>query len=186
MGSHLLRLLLSVASLRIVGGGLKEDGIPVGLDRLGYADEVVVTIRGSKTDIYNRGEVRNHFRSGDVLCPVAAAVTLFRHYPQRYHCGGDALVPLFRTDDGQMVPRQAVTALLEAAAKALHMPEGDFGTHSLRFGGASAIWAAYGDSTMVKRWGRWSSDSFQTYVWDARKSAKGVSANMSRADLTPS
>lgn len=52
---------------------LKEDGIPVGLDRLGYADEVVVTIRGSKTDIYNRGEVRNHFRSGDVLCPVAAA-----------------------------------------------------------------------------------------------------------------
>ena len=163
---------------------LKEDGIPVGLDRLGYADEVVVTIRGSKTDIYNRGEVRNHFRSGDVLCPVAAAVTLFRHYPQRYHCGGDALGPLFRTDDGQMVPRQAVTALLEAAAKALHMPEGDFGTHSLRFGGASAIWAAYGDSTMVKRWGRWSSDSFQTYVWDARKSAKGVSANMSRADLT--
>ena len=165
---------------------LKENGVPVGLDRIGYSDEVVLTIRGSKTDIYNRGEVRNHFRSGDVLCPVGSAVALFKQFPQRYHNGSDSHGPLFRGQDGQMIPRQAVTALLEAAAKALHMPEGDFGTHSLRFGGASAIWAAYGDSTMVKRWGRWSSDSFQTYVWDARKSAKGVASKMSQADLTPS
>lgn len=165
---------------------LKEEGVPVGLERVGYADEVVLTIRGSKTDIYNRGEVRNHFKSGDVLCPVSSAVALFKQFPQRYNNGGDALGPLFRTGDGQVIPRQAVTALLEAAARALHMPEGDFGTHSLRFGGASAIWAAYGDSTMVKRWGRWSSDSFQTYVWDARKSAKGVASKMSQADLTPS
>ena len=165
---------------------LKENGTPVGLDRINYADEVVLTIRGSKTDIYNRGEVRNHFRSGDVLCPVGSAVALFKQFPQRYRNGSDSLGPLFRSQDGQMIPRQAVTALLEAAAKALHMPEGDFGTHSLRFGGASAIWAAYGDSTMVKRWGRWSSDSFQTYVWDARKSARGVASRMSQADLTPS
>ena len=76
--------------------------------------------------------------------------------------------PLFMLEGGEMLPRQAVTALLEQAAKALNMlPEGDFGTHSLRFGGASAIWASYNDSTMVKRWGRWSSDSFQTYIWDA-------------------
>ena len=33
---------------------------------------------------------------------------------------------------------------LKRSARALNMPEGDLGTHSLRFGGASAIWAAYG------------------------------------------
>ena len=60
---------------------LKEEGVPVGLERIGYADEVVLTIRGSKTDIYNRGEVRNHFRSGDVLCPVSSAVALFMTVP---------------------------------------------------------------------------------------------------------
>ena len=31
-------------------------------ERFSKADEVVLTIRGSKTDQLNRGEVRNHFR----------------------------------------------------------------------------------------------------------------------------
>ena len=164
---------------------LKENGIPCVLARIGHADEVSISIRGSKTDIYNRGEARNHFRSGDDLCPVLSTIQLFRNFPQRYGGGIEAQGPLFVLSSGEMVPRQAVTALLEQAARALNMPEGDFGAHSLRFGGASAIWASYNDSTMVKRWGRWSSDSFQTYIWDARKTAAGVSKQMSQVDLTP-
>ena len=164
---------------------LKENGTPCALARIGHADEVSISIRGSKTDIYNRGEARNHFRSGDDLCPVLSTIQLFRNFPQRYGGGMEAQGPLFVSSSGEMIPRQAVTALLEQAARGLNMPEGDFGTHSLRFGGASAIWASYNDSTMVKRWGRWSSDSFQTYIWDARKTADGVSKRMSQVDLTP-
>ena len=164
---------------------LREKGTYCRMERIPYADEVVLTVRGSKTDIYNKGESRNHFAASDRLCPVKATINLFRHFPQRYRGGSEDQAPLFRTEDGKVLPRAAVTSLLSASAKALGMAEGDLGTHSLRFGGASAIWASYGDSQMVKRWGRWSSDSFQTYIWDARKSAQGVAERMSRVDLTP-
>ena len=164
---------------------LREKGTYCRMERIPYADEVVLTVRGSKTDIYNKGESRNHFAASDRLCPVKATINLFRHFPQRYRGGSEDQAPLFRTEDGKVLPRAAVTSLLSASAKALGMPEGDLGTHPLRFGGASAIWASYGDSQMVKRWGRWSSDSFQTYIWDARKSAQGVAERMSKVDLTP-
>ena len=58
------------------------------------------------------------------------------------------------------------------------------GSHSLRIGGASALWAAYKDSALVRRWGRWSSDAFHGYLWDARLAAQGVSDSMAEADLT--
>ena len=164
---------------------LQEGGCPCPLHRISHADEVVVTIRGSKTDIYNKGESRNHFCSGQDLCPVRALQTLFKHFPQRYGQGNEAQELLFRTEDSKVVPRAAITSLIEQAAKALGVWEGGYGTHSLRFGGASAIWAAYADTTLVKRWGRWSSESFQTYVWDSRRTAKGVSEKMSAVDLTP-
>ncbi|CAK9112079.1 tRNA 2'-phosphotransferase 1 [Durusdinium trenchii] len=41
------------------------------------------------------------------------------------------------------------------------------------------------DTALVKRWGRWASDSFQTYVWEARETARGVAQKMITADLTP-
>ena len=164
---------------------LQEKGEPCPLGRIGFAGEVVVTIRGSKTDVYNRGESRNHFCSGTSLCPVKAIQGLFKHFPQRYDQGSEASDFLFRTGDGKVVPRAAITALIERAAKSLGVFDGDYSTHSLRFGGASAIWAAYSDTALVKRWGRWSSESFQTYLWDSRKNANGVSHKMSLVDLTP-
>merc|ERR1712086_1160302 len=36
------------------------------------ADEIVLHITGSKTDQYNVGTVRNHYRAESALCPVAA------------------------------------------------------------------------------------------------------------------
>jgi len=164
---------------------LLEQGELCTLGRISFADEVVVTIRGSKTDVYNRGESRNHFCSGTDLCPVRAMQGLFKHFPQRYDRGSEAQEFLFRTVEGKVVPRAAITALIERAAKALGVFDGDYSTHSLRFGGASAIWAAYSDTTLVKRWGRWSSESFQTYLWDSRRNSKGVSQKMSKVDLTP-
>ena len=58
------------------------------------------------------------------------------------------------------------------------------GTHSLRFGGASALWAAYQDSAVVKRWGRWATEAFHGYLLEARDNAQGVTTAMDEADLT--
>ena len=164
---------------------LKVNGKDCTLQNIREADAIVLTIRSSKTDIYNRGEIRNHFRSENEVCPVKAAVALFLNYPQRFEGGSDALGPLFRTDDDKLLPRGAVQSMIERSAKALGLPDGDLGTHSLRFGGASAIWAAYGESALVKRWGRWASDSYQTYLWDSRKASQDVAKKIASVDLTP-
>ena len=60
----------------------------------------------------------------------------------------------------------------------------EVGPHSLRFGGASALWAAYQDTTLVQRWGRWRSQAFQGYLWEAKDNAKGIARDMAKADLT--
>ena len=39
-----------------------------------------------------------------------------------------------------------------------------FGTHSLRIGGATALFAAGADETVIRTMGRWSSDIHQLYV----------------------
>eukprot|EP00438_Fugacium_kawagutii_P005226 Skav210774 [mRNA] locus=scaffold3765:57404:60835:+ [translate_table: standard] len=164
---------------------LKLNGKALGLERIREADEVVITVRGSKTDIYNRGQVRNHFKADGQVCVVKSMVTLFCHFPQRYQGGSEAEDMLFRSPDERPIPRAAIQALIERAAKGLGMPSGDLGTHSLRFGGASALWSQFRDTALVKRWGRWSSDSFQSYVWESREAARDVAQKMASADLTP-
>ena len=67
---------------RVVQGrdlqGLR-DGTPEGW--LGHCDEVVLAITSSKTDQYNAGCHRNHFRSARPLCVVEALAGLQREYP---------------------------------------------------------------------------------------------------------
>ena len=117
---------------------------------------------------------------------VSAAIQLFLHSPQRYQGGSEAGDTLLRTRGDKPIPRAAIHSLIEKAVRGVGLPPGGIGTHSLRFGGASALWAQYQDTSIVKRWGRWASDSFQTYIWDARESSyKGVSSKMLSADLTP-
>ena len=52
---------------------LKLNGNAVALNRISEVDEVTLLARGSKTDIYNRGQVRNHFRTAEKVC-VAKSV----------------------------------------------------------------------------------------------------------------
>ncbi len=76
---------------------------------------------------------------------------------------------------------QPCTTQIQAHTRIMH----DVKYTSLRFGGASALWAAFGDSGLVKRWGRWASDCFHGYLWDSREGSRGVAAAMTTADLTP-
>jgi integrase len=164
------------------------------------ADEVMIVIRGSKTDVYNRGEARNHFARNESdqgqrradglggfcppdLCVVSALKILWRHFPQRFDGGAEADEFLLRDHSDRLLSRETLQAALQLAAKQLGI-KAEIGSHSLRFGGASALWAAYHDSALVRRWGRWASDSFQTYIWEAREGARGVAESMANADLT--
>ena len=146
------------------------------------ADEVVLTIRGSKTDQLNEGNVKNHFRADGELCVVEALQHVQSRAPERWLTEQHSF--LLRWANGKPVRRHEVQAPIMQAATALGGDPTRIGTHSLRFGGASALWAAYRDSAVVKRWGRWASEAFQGYLWEARNNAAGVATAMASADLT--
>ena len=52
------------------------------------ADEVIIFIKGSKTDQYNFGCCRNHYTTGNDLCPVRALEALERMAPPEVERGG--------------------------------------------------------------------------------------------------
>ena len=68
------------------------DGEPVPL--FCDADEVVLTLRGSKVDQFNEGQERNLYRSGVDLCPARTLAELQRRFPKRWTSA--AQLPLFR------------------------------------------------------------------------------------------
>ena len=63
------------------------------------AEEIVIYLKGSKTDQYNQGTARNQFRSGDELCVVDALACYQSQciHPERF-TGAEENLPLFRYD----------------------------------------------------------------------------------------
>ena len=153
---------------------------PAGTDD---ADEAVLFQRSAKADQFNVGTVRNHHRAegeGEDLCPVRALQALFRANPER--CSSEREEHLFRWKDGSPVTRDDVRKGLAQAARALGLPEGKIGVHSLRTGGASAIHAATkGNGDLVKRFGRWASEAYQGYIWETDHLTEGLASGMSTA-----
>jgi hypothetical protein len=90
----------------------------------------------------------------EAVCVVAAVRMFFGHFPQRYLGGGEEDEPLLPYAAGVAVTRMEFQAVLGRAAVALGHSDHHFGSRSLRFGGASVLWAAFHDSAMVRRWGR--------------------------------
>jgi hypothetical protein len=142
------------------------------------AEELIVYIKGSKTDQYNVGAVRNHYRSGDTLCPLVALQEMQRHFPQRFLGGKEAHLPLFRWTDGSYIGRDELQSYLQVAAAADGREAADIGSHSLRIGGATAMAHVVGDLAKVQRFGRWSSDAFHAYIWDGHQTMEGVATQM--------
>ena len=61
-------------------------------------------------------------------------------------------------------------------------PSERYGSHSLRVGGATALWDSNGGNVaLVRRLGRWSSDAVNTYLWDLPVLGGGVTQGMLRA-----
>ena len=96
--------------------------------------------------------------------------------PQRWTSEGDT--PLFRDGDGEPIRRKDITALLDQAAAAVGIHPSHFGSHSLRIGGATAMYHAVPDLERLKRFGRWKSSAFHVYLWEAHEPQKGLAEAM--------
>jgi hypothetical protein len=77
-----------------------------------------------------------------------------------------ASTPLFR--DGSVNGRPLHADFMRDTIKSLMVSIGEnpheFGTHSLRIGGATALFAAGATPTVIRTMGRWSSDCYRLYV----------------------
>ena len=92
------------------------------------------------------------------------------------------LGPVCRWYGGAVVKRTEVQDALQMAAEAKSFPAARFKSHSLRIGGASAIYHATGDTEVVKRHGRWSSSAFHRHLWESDEHHQQLAAKM--ADTT--
>ena len=100
----------------------------------------------------------------NATCPVQAIAklvssTLITH---------GALFPreaVFRKVSGEAISRDTVSQALKLAAAAAGIPAAKVASHSLRRGGASAYIAAGASEEALVRFGRWTSEAYQAYVY---------------------
>jgi len=141
------------------------------------ADECVLHIKGSKTDQYNVGTVRNQYATEAPLCVVNALAAMQSHLPQRFN-GSEERLPLFRWLSGEPVKREEVQHYLVLAGLAAGLRREEIGSHSLRIGGATAMYHVTDDLAKVQRYGRWASDSFHSYLWESHEPQRDVARRM--------
>ena len=143
--------------------------------------ELTIQFRKTKTDQECFGMSKTLASTGvKHLCVVGALNELRKVVPQRFGQGCEALRPLFRWSSGKVIKRTEVQCLLQRAAKAEGLPPERFLSHSLRIGGASALFQATGEIEAVKRMGRWTSSAVQRYLHDGGETAE-YAKRMARA-----
>ena len=143
---------------RVKGRVCKDDEEP---------DEMTLRIRGSKVDQLNVGQVRNHYATDEELCVVKAMWQMRKKLPHRFGKGSEALLPLFRWSTGEPITRTEIVSWLTKAALSQGVPPERVASHSLRIGGATALYHTCGDLGLVQRMGRWKSGCFHIYLWEA-------------------
>ena len=134
----------------------------------GKATEVTLQFRKTKADQVGFGDSKLLKATGRRhLCPVEALDRMRSVWPARFEASSkEALKPLFRWASGRMLKRLEIQGLLQKAATGVGLPPERFMTHSLRIGGATALYQSTMDIELVKRMGRWSSGAVHRYLQD--------------------
>ena len=146
-------------------------------------DEVAAHLKGSKTDWLNQGTVRNHTalplgHPRPELCVVRALQRAHRADPARLTRGslrGWATWP-----NGEPIDPKALTALLRLGDPNTDRKPGKASLHSLRAGGATALYQAAGSLGLAKRMGRWRSEAVSVYLWESHQLMAGLAGQMAR------
>ena len=147
-----------------------------------HVDEVVIHISGSKTDWLNQGCIRSHFKvSGGSqnkdVCVVRALTDLYKRYPEKFN-NREVVFATWR--NGEAIKPPHLTTLLRSAVLKNGADPSKYSIHSLRAGGATALYRATHDIDLVARFGRWKSASISAYLWEIHQMMTGLSDCMVR------
>lgn len=144
-------------------------------------DLVRITIKQSKTDVFREGCVITLAATGGELCPVAALRAMRRGQPS----GRRGRDPLFMLK-GRPMTRRDMEAITKRMAKATRGSAKDTNTHSLRRGGASALYAQGVSLKDIMLIGRWRSWAAALYVGRPMLRLGSTTALMEQAVIDPS
>ena len=143
------------------------------------ADEVEIHIRSSKTDQIGAGAFRAMKISGETLCVVKAM--------QEIYALGLTLedsAPLAMMPDGVTITRDMISELLKEAAEELGEPIDEFSSHSLRRGGATALYSKGYSREEIMYMGRWKSDVWLRYAKMTQEKLSSASKDIATASYT--
>lgn len=157
--------------LRLRNIAFRSNGrlLPHDHPKLEYADTVTITFEMTKKDEKNN-TVTQHTTEHPFMCPVrswAAIVKRIRSYP-----GSNDDTPVsavWRHDRIEHITSQDIIDAINIAAETigwdkLGVEKGDFGTHSIRSGGAMAMYLDEIPIYTIMMIGRWSSDAWLRYI----------------------
>jgi hypothetical protein len=116
---------------------------------------VQIRIHSSKTDKRGEGVNLRLKRSRAVfMCPVEAAYVLWPNASQIGLRQDEPLCSIRRQDQNVPLKAAKVASLLKSAATSLGKDPRNYGTHSLRSGGATAMFKGNISKTAIKLFGR--------------------------------
>ena len=124
---------------------------------LASAQQLVVTLRSSKTDSFRLGQSLFIARTGSQVC----AVTAMQHYFQLVALPSG---PLFSFQSSRLLARSAVISLPRDIVRLAGLPFHSLKGHTFRIGVASTAAAVGLPDWLIKIMGRWSSDCYQLYI----------------------
>ena len=152
---------------------------------LSSAELVILTFE------FQKNEWRNHSvhmwnTNDNLLCPVKAAANIVKRVQQVTGYSNSSKICSYQTEDGkvidinssQVLPRlRSVVSLI--GEHILGFSEKDIGLHSIRSGGAMAMFLSGISTIIIQRVGRWSSEAFLEYIREQVESFTfGVSQKM--------
>ena len=148
-------------------------------------DAASLRLEGSKTERLNHGTVRNHGSLEDGgpdehICIVRNLQVLFRMAPQR--AKRNTHLPFARWGNDRLIAAYHVARLLKMDAADNDLDPDQYSLHSIRPGGATALYRSPGDLDHVGRFGRWEGKSIRGYLWESRQMLVGAAALMIRDD----
>ena len=138
------------------------------LDVLTSATGATLKLTNQKNGV--RGScVHHHAISNRRACPVRALARRVHHVLSSGGSGDDMLCSFFDHRGKGVVVDRDITTMVRLAAVDLKLAERGFpserlGSHSLRAGGAVALAVNGASRDMIKKIGRWSSDTFLMYI----------------------
>ena len=150
-------------------------------------NEISIYISGSKTDWLNQGMVRSrNLIPDDVehhhLCPVRGLIKLWKLRPSKFHRNSDCTFATWKS--GKRIQQDRVVSLLRMAVFAQGLNPAAFSLHSLRAGGATALYRATGNIELVARMGRWKTSSISAYLWESHEIMRGLGRLMAQGGHT--